>query len=134
MYQIPIVHKLNAAREPNWKKRKRMRRADGMRKYAPRVTPNEIVVADPKDTFTTVERVIMRRGDLHALREEMGFTAKDVVIRSGGALSSPTVYNVENGTTARPLISTVVAIADAYGVSLDHMVILLSNRMKKRWI
>ena len=61
----------------------------------------------------------MSIGRLKELREERGETRRDVAMATG--LTENAILLLENGTTYDPRLSTVKALSEHYGVSIDQI-------------
>lgn len=56
---------------------------------------------------------------LRKLREEKGETRRDVAMATG--LTENAILLLENGTTTNPRLSTVKALSDHYGVTVEDL-------------
>ena len=61
----------------------------------------------------------MNAGRLRELREERGETRRDVAMATG--LTENAILLLENGTTSNPRLSTVKALSDHYGVTVEDL-------------
>lgn len=57
---------------------------------------------------------------LKELRKKAGWTQQKLAERAG--LSYNTITKIEQGAATKPIIQTIIKIADAFGVSLDELI------------
>lgn len=85
----------------------------------------ETIPADVREiTAATIVRTIADR--MSALREARNLSLQEVADSAG--LTKSHIWELEKGRTSNPTVTTVVALARAFGVSVDYMTGLSSDQ------